>query len=184
MRDAAARPRQNAAMNSSSPLRALVLAGLLACATLLAHAAPQPGDVPPPLLGWTAAGDKVQVDDYAGKAVIVTFWATWCPYCIKELPILENVQNQAGKDKIAVIAVNTESRDVFRRAARIMEKSMHLTLANDRGDEAQTAYGVKSLPHMVIIGRDGRIVKVWHGYAEDRLDEIVADINQALADPR
>lgn len=165
-------------------LRNLILGGLLALTAGLADAAPQAGDIPPPLLGFTSAGDKVQVPDYAGKAVIVTFWATWCPYCLKELPILENVQNRAGPDRIAVIAVNTESSDVFRRATRIMSPTMHLTLARDRDDQAQLAYGVTSLPHMVIIGRDGRIVKIWHGYAEDRLGAIVADINQALAEPR
>ena len=182
MRDALA---QNARMSITARLRVLILGLFLATLGASARAEPPgPGDVPPALLGWSYDGDKVSVPDYAGKAVIVTFWATWCPYCIKELPILENVQNRAGKDRIAVIAVNTESREVFKRAARLMNASMHLTLVRDVDGDAQKAYGVKGLPHMVIIGRDGRIVKVWHGYAEDRLGEIVDDINQALAAPR
>jgi thiol-disulfide isomerase/thioredoxin len=176
---------QNAWMSIISRLRVLVLGFFLAAPGAPATAEPPgPGDVPPPVLGLTPDGDKVSVPDYAGKAVIVTFWATWCPYCIKELPILENVQNRAGKDRIAVIAVNTESREVFKRAARLMNASMHLTLVHDVDGDAQKAYGVNTLPHMVIIGRDGRILRVWHGYAEDRLGAIADDINQALAPPR
>jgi thiol-disulfide isomerase/thioredoxin len=151
---------------------------VLACA---AQAAPlQAGDLPPPTLGVDWSGDKVALPAYAGKAVIVTFWATWCPYCLKEMPILENVQVKAGKDQMAVIAVNTEAHDVFRRASRIMRESMHLELVNDAGGDVQKAFGVKALPWMVIIGRDGRIVAVHHGYDESRLGAIVADINQAL----
>lgn len=93
------------------------------------------------------------------------------------------MQNRAGKDRIAVIAVNTEDDDVFRRAAKVLGESMHLTFVHDMNKQAQLAYGVDMLPHMVIIGRDGRIVRVWHGYTQERLKEIVADINRALADP-
>ena len=168
-------------MTLSHRLSAL-LAGLLfglqmttACA-----AAPRPGDVPPPDVGRTLEGDEILLSNYAGKAVIVTFWATWCPYCVKELPILQNVQDRVGKDQMAVIAVNTEKFEVYKRATRIMRESMHMELVSDASGQAQNAFGVRSLPHMLIIGRDGRILRVYRGYSEEKLDTIVADINAAL----
>ena len=174
--------RQNRRMNIAHRCRALAAATALSLLCAAAHAArPGPGDVPPADVGRGVGGDPVVLGAYAGKAVIVTFWATWCPYCLKELPVLENVQNQAGKDRMRVIAVNTESRDVFRKAARIMGEAMHLELANDADGRAQEAFGVRGIPHMVIIGRDGRILRVYSGYSESKLDEIVADINLALA---
>ena len=155
---------------------------VLACA---AHAAPlAAGDAPPTELGYAWGGDKVKLSNYAGKVVIVTFWATWCPYCLKELPVLEGVQNKAGKDQLVVVAINTEGHEVFRKASRIMREHMHLELANDPGGDAQKAYGVNTLPRMVIIGRDGRILAVHHGYDESQLDQILVDINKALQDPR
>jgi peroxiredoxin len=96
---------------------------------------------------------------------------------------LEAVQNKAGKANMEVIAVNTEDADVFRRATRIMGQSMHLELLRDAGGGARKAYGVNGIPHMVIIGRDGHILQVHRGYSEEGLDDIVADINQALAQP-
>jgi thiol-disulfide isomerase/thioredoxin len=169
-------------MSFSTRWRALAVAAALVLAAATGHAAgPEPGDIPPPEIGHDQSGDAVLLTNYAGKAVIVTFWATWCPYCLKELPILENVQNKAGKDQIAVIAVNTEDFEVFRRASRLMRKSMHLELVSDASGHVQAAFGVNGLPHMVIIGRDGRILQVYRGYSEDSLGAIAADINKALA---
>ena len=179
---AQARLRQNALMTLFTRARALTFGAALALLAAACRAAgPGPGDMPPSDIGVTLSGDRVLLANYAGKAVIVTFWATWCPYCLKELPVLENIQNKAGKDRIAVIAVNTEERDVFRRVTRIMNESMHLELVSDASGGARAAFGVNGLPHMVIIGRDGRIIKVYEGYSESKLNEIVADINQALA---
>jgi thiol-disulfide isomerase/thioredoxin len=153
------------------------LGGLLSASTL-ACAAPGIGDVPPPDVGITLEGAPVSLASHQGKAIVVSFWATWCPYCLKELPILEGIQNATGSQHMQVIAVNTENRDVFRQVVKQL-KTLNLQLTRDAGGQAQAAYGVNGLPHMVIIGRDGRILRVYRGYNERQLDSIVADINRA-----
>ncbi len=168
----------------------LATACVLVCLIAGARAAPagrpefNPGDVPPPAIGHDESGAEILLPAFDGKAVIVTFWATWCRYCLKELPVLEAVQNKAGKDNMMVIAVNTEDSRVFRKAARIMREGMHLELVSDADGKAQKAYGVNGIPHMVIIGRDGKVMRVYRGYSEDSLDDIIADINTALLQPR
>lgn len=147
------------------------------------HAAvPGAGEKAPDVLGQTLDGKTVKVGDYAGKVVVVSFWATWCKYCIKELPILENVQKLGGAARVQVIAVNTEERDVFRQVARHM-KIFTLKLAYDPDEIGASAYGVKGIPHLVIIDRDGKIVEVFRGYSESSLDGIIASINLAIATP-
>jgi thiol-disulfide isomerase/thioredoxin len=148
-----------------------------------ASAAPDVGDTPPDYIGKTVDGDAVHLSQHAGKVVVVSFWATWCPYCLKELPILNGIQKVAGKEQMHVVAVNTEERAVFRKVARALS-TLDLHLTNDPDASAQKAYGVKGIPHMVIIGRDGKIQSVYRGYSESSLDEIVADINRALAGPK
>lgn len=166
-----------------SPLGRVAMGLLLAVlATGSASASPGAGDAAPPALGTDFEGAPVNLAQYAGKAVIVTFWATWCGYCLKELPILENIQNKAGKQQLQVIAVNTESREVFRKAARAL-KSLSLMVAHDTGSMAFTAYGGTGLPHMAIIGRDGNIIRIYRGYDESSLNAIVKDVNQALQMP-
>jgi len=56
-----------------------------------------------------------------------------------------------------------------------------MTLAYDDDGKVSKAYGVKGIPHLVLIGRDGKILKVRRGYDESKLDQVVADINAALA---
>lgn len=147
----------------------------------LAHAnGPKGGDVAPNVLGKKLNGDQVLVSDYAGKVIVVSFWATWCAYCLKELPVLDGLQKVAGKDKVEVIAVNTEDRETFREAAKSLRRSP-MTLAYDPGKVGATAYGVGGIPHLVIIGRDGIIRRVHRGYGEETLAEIVADVNSAIA---
>ena len=157
----------------------ICLALLLALCPALVLGEPAIGDMPPDVeLGVTSAGKAVKPGDYLGRVVVVTFWASWCGPCRKELPILESVQEQ-GKGQIQVIAVNIEDPATFRKAARIL-KDQQMQIANDRNGVAQRAYHVKGIPHMMLIGRDGRILDLHVGYSEGAIPGIVDEINQAL----
>jgi len=140
---------------------------------------PGAGDIPPAGLGRTRDGDEIDTSQYAGKVLIVTFWASWCPPCRAELPVLEGVK-KAGKGQIEVVAINIEDRDTFRKLARHLS-SLSVTLTHDNGKRQHDAYGVNGIPHMVIIGKDGKIINVHRGYSESALDGLVAEINAALA---
>jgi thiol-disulfide isomerase/thioredoxin len=139
-----------------------------------------PGDTPPPSLGTNLEGDDVDTGRYAGKVLVVTFWASWCAPCRKELPMLEGIQQAAGKDKVQVVAINIEDRDVYRKLARRLG-SLNLSVNHDTGKRSSEAYGVNGIPHLVLIGRDGKVIAVHRGYSEASLDSIIAEINRALA---
>jgi thiol-disulfide isomerase/thioredoxin len=156
----------------------VLLFALQALVAPVSDAAPAKGQLPPAYVGVTLENSPVLLTDLRGKAVVVTFWATWCQYCLKELPILNGLQAAAGKDKLVVIAVNTESRDIFRKVSRALQ-SLDLQLAYDPDKKGQETYGVSGIPHMVIIGRDGKIVAIYRGYSEESLDGILASINRA-----
>lgn len=159
--------------------RVLLLSLLLAAGN--ACAAPGAGDLAPDEFGKTIKGETPRLADYAGKVLVVSFWATWCGYCLKELPILEGIQ-QTGKGQVEVIAVNQESRDEFRGIERALRK-LTMKLTYDPDEKGAKAYGVKGIPHLVIIGRDGKIIEVHRGYGESTLPQIVDAINLAMAAP-
>lgn len=164
-----------------------IAGALLACVVAFQAHAGEPklakGDLPPDIFGKDDTGQPISLGNHRGKVVIVTFWATWCPYCLKELPILENIQNRVGKDKIEVIAVNwMEDRDTYRAVRRAL-KGLTLTLTSDSLGRIGDAYGVEAIPHMLMIGKDGRIDSVRRGYSEDSLGDIAADLNRLLNAP-
>lgn len=144
-----------------------------------AQGRPSRGDTPPAALGRTRSGEVVETTQFTGKVLVVTFWATWCAPCRAELTVLEGLQ-QVAKGAVQVVAVNIEDRDTFRAVARKLS-SLTVTLTNDPDKRARTPYGVNGIPHMVIVGKDGKIINVHRGYGEESLDKLVAEINAALA---
>lgn len=140
------------------------------------------GELPPPQLGQQLDGTPVALDRSSGKAYVISFWASWCGPCREELPVLGNIQQIAGPEKMQVIAVNIEERKVYRKLEAAL-KEAGLTPAFDPDQQVRKAYGVHGIPHMVIVGRDGRIVAVRVGYAKTTLDGLAEDLNRALAAP-
>ncbi|HET8882725.1 MAG TPA: TlpA disulfide reductase family protein, partial [Solimonas sp.] len=68
-------------------------AAVFALALAAAHAGPPAvGDIPPDVLGSGADGRPVRVSDFRGRVLIMTFWASWCGPCIRELSLLERLQ--------------------------------------------------------------------------------------------
>jgi thiol-disulfide isomerase/thioredoxin len=144
-----------------------------------AHAQPNVGDAAPTALGRTRAGSEVNLADFRGKVVAVTFWASWCAPCQLELPLLEKLQRAVGPDVFRVVAVNIEEREQFRTATRGMA-DWTIVLANDPYKERAASYGVNGIPHLVIISRDGRIRKVFTGYKEESVRSIVEAVAAAI----
>ncbi|MBL0124782.1 MAG: TlpA family protein disulfide reductase [Betaproteobacteria bacterium] len=164
---------------ASIALACLILAaGIVTAADKANEKKLLPGDAPPAALGITRAGDEVETTQFAGRVMVVTFWASWCGPCRSELAMLEGLQ-QGAKERVKVVAVNIEERDTFRRVARALS-SFSITLTNDPRKVHAGAYGVNGIPHMVIIGKDGKVVSVHRGYSEDALDGLLAEINAAL----
>jgi thiol-disulfide isomerase/thioredoxin len=154
----------------------ILMASILAGAAL-ARGALKVGDVPPDKLGKTASGDPVRLSEYRGKIVIISFWASWCTPCRKELPVLAAIQKKATREKIVVFAVNwRESAERFRDIKHAF-KDVDLTLVSDESGYYGNEYGVSAIPHMIVIGRDGKIAAVHLGYGESEIPRFVDEIN-------
>jgi thiol-disulfide isomerase/thioredoxin len=159
-----------------------VLLGLLFASTV-AHAGVGVGDTPPDQLGRSHQGADIRISAFHGKVMVVTFWASWCGYCRKELPVLAGLQDAAGKDRLEVVAVNYhDDRDVYLALARKL-KDVQLTLTYDASGRIGDAYGVTGLPYLLIIGKDGKVAFQDTGYGEESLQTIVDAVNKEIAKP-
>jgi len=157
--------------------RPVLALSLLLLAPAIASGKLQVGDSPPDKLGRTSTGEHVRLADYRGKIVIISFWASWCGPCRRELPVLASIQEKATRDKVVVLAVNwRQSADQFRSIKQILKKT-ELTLISDESGSAGRAYDVDAIPHMIVVGRDGKIASIHVGYSEAEIPQFVDEIN-------
>lgn len=136
--------------------------------------------IAPNKLGRNTQGSNVSLANFQGKVVVVTFWASWCPPCRREIPVLERIQQYVGTDHLQVVAVNfKESQTTFRKHAKGFAES-GVILTYDKDNRVSNSFNVKGVPHMVIVGRDGKIAQQFVGYNQGTLDEIIAALNDIL----
>ncbi len=123
-------------------------------------------------------GTKTTIAGFEGKTVVLNFWATWCPYCIEEMPDLE--QLQADYPDIEVVLVNCgESKETVNDF--VEKKGYDVTWALDPGYDAQTSYEVSGLPSTAIIDAEGNLVDFFEGAPRDPYATYEAAVKKALA---
>ena len=107
----------------------------------------------------------------------------WCTYCLKELPVLEKIQQVIGKSRIEVVAVNIDRNRSDYVAMRRQLKNFQFTMTRDDRQTISNLYGANALPYLLMIGKDGRVAYLHKGYSEELLDGFVTEINELLDEP-
>ena len=107
-------------------------------------------------------GGTIDLNDYVNKKpVILDFWASWCPYCQKNMPILNQLYLKY-KDQVEVIGVNMQETE--QTAQRFIEsKEIKFPIVLDRDSIITKEFGVLYTNTHVLIGIDGLVIKVIPG---------------------
>jgi thiol-disulfide isomerase/thioredoxin len=122
-------------------------------------------------------GKTVRLSDYKGKVVLLEFWATWCPPCRASVPGLEKL-HKAYKDKgLVLLAVTMDMGGDDEVRSYIKESGITYTVLKGTEDVA-TKYQVRSIPMMLVLGKDGKIAKRYIGMGSD--EDLETDIKAAL----
>jgi thiol-disulfide isomerase/thioredoxin len=157
----------------------LLFAGPVMAATTPASV-PAVGDVPPALLGKDRGGHRVDLGEYRGKVVVLAFWASWCGYCLKELPALDALQRQAGDQWLKIVTVNVQDDIADYRVMMRQMRDYALVMTRDGSGDIAAGYGVKAYPNLWMIDPQGRIASHHVGYGEDSLQSIIDEIKRLL----
>jgi len=114
-------------------------------------------------------GKMVSLSDFSGKAVILDFFASWCPPCKQEVPDFIELEKAYGDKGFAMIGVALEKADAA--GAFAGKVGINYPVLVDDG-KASGAYGpIRSIPTTFIIDKSGKIVKVYIGYREKSVFE-------------
>lgn len=123
------------------------------------------------------SGGEITLSSLRGKPVVINFWASWCPPCREEAPILEKVWRQYRNKEVTFIGVDIQDAE---GDARAYIKEFGITYPNgpDIGGRITIDYGVSGIPVSFFVNREGRIVSRWVGAINEPL--LVARIEELL----
>ena len=109
-------------------------------------------------------GDIIRLSDFVGKPVMITFWASWCPDCMKDLPMKEQFYQHADLEKLAFLTINVTGREGSEEAGKefTIRNDLPFPVLRDNGRETYDAYGCTGVPTTVLLNRDHQIVNVFN----------------------
>jgi peroxiredoxin len=127
----------------------------------------RPGDIPPELEligdGGTRtpltdlAGRPIRLADLRGKAVWLNFWASWCPPCQSETPILRDVADEFRDQGLVVIGISVQETSPENVAAYVARYQLDYVVAADSTGQIFRRYGPRGLPTSIFIGPEGAV---------------------------
>ncbi len=113
------------------------------------------GRAAPPLQALDLQGKSWTLADMRGRAVVLNFWATWCPPCRAEMPSLQQLAEIYGPEQLLVLALNVGEGP--RRITQYLQSSgLNLTVLLDPKSEIARAWGANALPTTYLIDPEGR----------------------------
>ncbi len=119
-------------------------------------------------------GNSVSLSDYAGTPVLVNFWATWCPPCRSELPLIQDYQDKFTDNFVVLALSGGEAAQDVR--AFINANGYTFMVLLDSDFAISELYGVRGFPTSIFIDADGVIQKVHIGELTEPI--LVAYLNQ------
>ena len=102
-----------------------------------------------------------------GKYTLVDFWASWCPYCIKEIPELKELYSDFNDKGLDIVGVAVRDSIADTRAS-VMKHDIPWTILYNTGRRPYDIYGFSGIPHLMLIGPDGKIVSRGESVAQIR----------------
>jgi len=126
-----------------------------------AISAPQTGFLAPDFTLQTTDRQTVTLSELKGQAVLVNIWATWCPPCRAEMPVIEKLYEEYKDRDFVVLGLNSTSQDNQANITPfIKEYNLTFPILLDELGEVSRTYQIHSLPTSFFINRDGTINEV------------------------
>jgi peroxiredoxin len=142
--------------------------------SLLAVGAEAPHFVLPQIDGEDLALESLLEDKHL---VLLSFWATWCPFCWIEMLELEKIYRQYRPLGLEVLAIGVDKPEDIRTHTEL-EPMSYPVLLDPEGTVA-ARYGVEALPTSILVGQDGTVLRTCQGFTVDLENQLAQFLGQA-----
>ncbi len=118
-------------------------------------------------------GNRIRLSNLSGRVVVLDFWASWCRPCLDQIPALSELAAVTEGDALSIVGVNTG--DAEDEADKVLERlSPKYPSLRDAEGTVAAAYGVESLPTLVVVAPSGNVTAVRQGvHSVQELRELV-----------
>ncbi|MCB1051980.1 MAG: TlpA family protein disulfide reductase [Acidobacteria bacterium] len=142
---------------------------------------PLEGELAPPFTLTDLNGQTFNPAEHKGKVIVLDFWATWCGPCRTIMPVISDLAKEYAQRKDIVIYSVNVREDQAKVSTYLKQQKLELPTLLDLEGTAQTDYKAKSIPQTVIIGKDGKVIKVHVGASPSFKYELKNEIEALLA---
>ena len=99
------------------------------------------------------------VTQWDGKVLVINFWATWCPPCVREIPMFVELQQEYGDQGLQIVGVALDRLDEIRTFGERLGINYPVLYGVQPAMEVGMAYGndAGTLPYTVVVDRDGHV---------------------------
>ncbi len=157
-----------------------LVVAVLFCMGCLCHPTSAGAGVKMPAFSLSSAtkGEVVDSKDFAGKAMLVTFFATWCAPCRMEIPVLKKVHAAYAPQGFTVIGISVDESGAGAVVPLIEQEQIPYPVLLADSATVKKFGGVPAIPTSFLINKKGEVVKTYPGYIPTSLLE--KDINSVL----
>lgn len=127
-------------------------------------------------------GETVNINQYRGKVVLLNFWATWCPPCVKEMPSMQRLREKLADQPFEIVAISAgESAEQVEAFLLELDTELTFPILIDEKGVSFMALGIRGLPMSFLLDKKGKSVQTIMGGREWDEEKQLEMIREVLA---
>ena len=125
------------------------------------------------------AGEPRNISEWKGKVLVINFWATWCPPCLREIPEFIALQNEFGSQGLQFIGIAVEEKEPVEAYVQTVNLNYPVLIGEEAGIALSQKLGNKAnaVPFTIIVDPSGKIIHQHPGeFKKQQITELIAQL--------